>query len=265
MFLFADLLLPQSIDFERNLDDSSRIYYVTSTDSVLSDTYITEANPSSNYNSSTTGALGTSTGGYESRILFDFAMNFSSADTIQSATLNIVCDAISLSPATMNIYAASSNSWNSSTVSWYQSDMGMPWGETGADGTNDRSSWEPPFRAMTNGTYSLNVTAFAQEAASNNETHFGVLLSGLGSHFECKMSESFPITDRPELVMVTSSNAAGNGGSVTSNFATDGMPLMTDGLILAQIQLQLCPMSLSSEHMWNSNFHLILLSKITMI
>jgi len=233
MFLFADLLLPQSIDFEQNLDDSSRIYYVTSTDSVLSDTYITEANPSSNYNSSTTGALGTSTSGYESRILFDFAMNFSAADTIHSATLNIVCDVVSLSPATMNIYAASSNSWNSSTVTWYQSDMGMPWGETGADGTNDRSSWEPPFRAMTNGTYSLNVTAFAQEAASNNETHFGVLLSGLGSHFECKMSESFPITDRPELVMVTSSNAAGNGGSVTSNFATDGMPLMTNGLILA--------------------------------
>ena len=111
--------------------------------------------------------------------------------------------------------------------------MGMPWGEAGADGANDRSSWEPPFRAMTNGTYSLNVTAFAQEAASNNESHFGVLLSGLGSHFECKMSESFPVTDRPELVMVTSSTAAGNGGSVTSNFATDGMPLMAGGLVLA--------------------------------
>lgn len=76
------------------------------------------------------------------------------------------------------------------------------------------------------------MTAFAQEAASSNQSHFSVLLTGLGSHFECKMSESSLVTDRPELVMVTSTAAAGNGGSVVSNFANDGLPLMTGDLIL---------------------------------
>ena len=232
MFLFADVLLPQSIDFEQKLDDSPRISYAISTQSVLSDTHIMEANPSSNYNVSSSGFIGTSVNGFESRILMDFAMNFTSADSIQSATLNIVCDTSSSSPSAMNIYTASPSSWNSSLVTWYQNDLGSPWGEAGADGANDRSAWEPPFRAVSNGTYAINVTAFAQEAASTNQPHFSVLISGLGSHFECKMSEALPVSDRPELVLVTSAVAAGNGGSVVSNFADDGLPLMTGDLIL---------------------------------
>ena len=129
MFLFADVLLPQSIDFEQKLDDSPRISYAISTQSVLSDTHIMEANPSSNYNVSSSGFIGTSVNGFESRILMDFAMNFTSADSIQSATLNIVCDTSSSSPSAMNIYTASPSSWNSSLVTWYQNDLGSPWGE----------------------------------------------------------------------------------------------------------------------------------------
>ena len=204
MFLFADVLLPQSIDFEQSLDDSQRISYAVSTQTVLSDTHIMEANPSSNYNVSSSGFIGTSVNGFESRILMDFEMNFTSADSIQSATLNIVCDATPSSSAAMNLYAAPVSTWNSSIVTWYQKDLASPWADAGADGANDRGAWEPPFRAVSNGTYAINVTAFAQEAASSNQSHFSVLLTGLGSHFECKMSESSLVTDRPELVMVTS-------------------------------------------------------------
>lgn len=232
MFLFADVLIPQSIDFDRELNETTSVSYATSSHTVLSDTHIMEANPLVNYNTSITGFIGTSSTNFESRILMDFEMNYTSADTVQSATLYLACDVDPDSPSTMDIYMASPSSWNASEVTWFDAKMNAAWNIEGADDSSDHGAWEPPFRAMTNGTYALNVTAFAQQAASTNQSTFSVLLAGMGSYYECKMSESFPITDRPELVLVTSSSAAGSGGSVTSNFATNGLPLMTGDLVL---------------------------------
>jgi hypothetical protein len=84
-----------------------------------------------------------------------------------------------------------------------------------------------------NGTFSVNVTAFAQQAASSNSSTLNLLLSATGSEYECVLSDSQQITDRPELVLVTSAFAPGNGGSVTPNFAVNGAPLMSDDFILA--------------------------------
>ena len=178
------------------------------------------------------GYLGISDAGFESRLLFDFAMNFTSSDTVHSATLNIVCDENSLSSSDISIYAATPSSWNSSTVTWAQSDTGSVWNTFGADGAGARSAWEPPFRATTNGTFSINVTAIAQDAAMNNQTSMSILLSALGSEYECYFSETGNLANQPELVLVTSSSAAGNGGSVVSDFAVDGSPLMTGDLVL---------------------------------
>ena len=52
MFLFADVLIPQSIDFDLELDETTSVSYATSSHTVLSDTHIMELNPLVNYNTS---------------------------------------------------------------------------------------------------------------------------------------------------------------------------------------------------------------------
>ena len=232
MFLFADLMLPQAVDYNTELEEQHSVYLVSSVVSVNADTSIEEFNPTTNNNQSSTGFLGISDAGFESRLLFDFPMNFTSSDTVHSATLNIVCDENSLSSSDISIYAATPSSWNSSTVTWSQADLGSMWNTFGADGSSDRSDWEPPFRSTTNGTFSINVTALAQDAAMNNQSSVNILLSALGSEYECYFSETGNLANVPELVLVTSSTAAGDGGSVVSDFAVDGMPLMTGDLVL---------------------------------
>ena len=144
MFLFADLMLPQAVDYDIQLEEQHIVSLVSSVVSVEADTSIEEFNPTSNYNQSGSGYLGISDAGFESRLLFDFAMNFTSSDTVHSATLNIACDENSLSSSDISIYAATPSSWNSSTVTWAQSDTGSMWNTFGADGAGDRSAWEPP-------------------------------------------------------------------------------------------------------------------------
>ena len=232
MFLFADLLLPQAIEYDLELEDQYSVFQVSSVVSVLADTSIEELNPTTNYDQSSTGLLGISDDGDESRLLFEFPMNFTSSDTVHSAILNIVCDENSLATGDISIYAATPSTWNSTTATWIQSDVGVSWELLGADGSNDRGAWEPPFRATTNGTFSLNVTSMAQDAALSNLTSVSILVSALGSEYECYFSDSGNLANRPELVLVTSPTAAGNGGSVISDFAVDGMPLMTGDLLL---------------------------------
>ncbi|MBT60982.1 MAG: hypothetical protein CMA63_05460 [Euryarchaeota archaeon] len=233
MFLFADLLVPQTFNTVPELEEQYTISYVTSTDSALNDTFIQDSNPSSNYNISTDGFLGVSDTGSESRLLFEFPMNFSSSDTVQSATLNLECTVESVVSTNIAVYAAMSSSWNAESVTWMESDMGTPWETSGADGSNDRSFWEPPFRTSVNGTFAVNVTSFAQQAAADNATSLSLVVSAVGSEYECVMSDSLQTADHPELVFVTTANAPGNGGSVTSNFVDDGAALMSDDFILA--------------------------------
>ena len=233
MFLFADLLLPQAMDYEVELAEQHSVSLVTSMISASADTYIDEFNPTTNYNQSSTGYLGVSDAGFESRLLFEFPMNFTSSDTVHSATLNIVCDESSVSSSNIIIYPASLSTWNSTTATWSQSDIGNPWSTFGADSTSDRGAWEPPFRSSTNGTFSLNVTGIAQQAALSNESTVSFLISALDSEYECYFSDSTNLLYQPELVLVTSASAAGNGGSVVSDFAVDDMPLMSGDLILS--------------------------------
>lgn len=225
-------MLPDAIHFETQLEEQQVVSYVTTYDSVLSDTYIEDSSPTANYNQSAVGYVGVSDLGSESRLLFEFAMNYTSSDTIHSATLNISCSRDGALSPDIKIFAASTSAWDSGTVSWDFSQTGSSWAQNGADGVTDRGDWEPPFMASTNGTFSLNVTSFAQQAASSNESKFTILLSGLDSNYECVLSENPSTFERPQLVMVTSSTAAGDGGSVTPDFAEDGQPLMTNDFIL---------------------------------
>ena len=249
MFIFADLLLPQTLDFDVELAEQHHVSLVTSTVSASNDTSLDESNPTSNYNQSGAGLLGISDAGEESRLLFEFPLNYSSSDSIHSATLNIACVEDSLLSTDLSVYATTPSSWNSTTATWTQSDNGVAWSSPGADGSTDRGDWEPPFRSSASGSFALNVTAIAQEAASTNQSSVTLLLSGLGSQYDCSLSESINPLSRPELVLVTSASSAGDGGSVTSDFAVDGMPLMSGDLILtADTTPTLSYNSLIGEH-----------------
>ena len=215
-----------------NLAEQHSVSRVTTTVAASADTYIAEFNPSTNYDQSGSGSLGVSDASFESRLLFEFPINSSSAAVIHSATLNIVCDEDSLASPDLSIYATTPSSWNSTTATWAQSETGVAWSSAGADGSTDRGVWEPPFRSTSSGTFAINVTAIAQDAASTNQSSVNILLSGLGSQYDCSLSESTNPLNRPELILVTSAPAAGNGGSVTSDFAIDGMPLMSGDLVL---------------------------------
>ena len=232
MFLFADLLLPQAVDYDGELAEQHHVSLVTSTVSALTDTALDEFNPTTNYNQSGAGLLGISDTGFDSRLLLEFPLNYTSSVSIHSATLNLVCVEDSLASPDLSIYATTPSSWNSTTATWAQSETGVAWSSAGADGSTDRGVWEPPFRSTSSGTFAINVTAIAQDAASTNQSSVNILLSGLGSQYDCSLSESTNPLNRPELILVTSAPAAGNGGSVTSDFAIDGMPLMSGDLVL---------------------------------
>ena len=131
MFLFADLMLPDALHFEPQLDEQQGISYATTYNSVLSDTYIDESNSTTNFNQSAVGFVGQSDAGSESRLLFEFGMNYTSSDTIHSATLDISCSKSGALSPEIRIYPASTSSWDSGTVSWDFSHTGSLWSVSG--------------------------------------------------------------------------------------------------------------------------------------
>ena len=232
MFLIADLFVPQAVPEWRELDEQPVVFSVTTSDAPTYDTVISDTNPNTIGNQSDEGGVGISEFGQESRLLFTFPMNLTSSSSIQSATLDLECTTDSISATQINIYTAHANAWNDSEATWMQSDTNLPWDAQGADGASDRGAWEPPFRASANGTFSLNVTAHAQQAAASNNSELNILVSGNGALYTCDLLESQAINNRPSLTVVSSATAAGDGGSMSSVFAEDGQSLMTDDFIL---------------------------------
>jgi hypothetical protein len=118
MFLLADLLLPQTLEGWTELDDEISPQHVVSTHSPTADTYISLANPSSTYNTSASGILSTGVMA-DSRLLLRFPMNYTSGDTIHSATLNLQCTTDVIGSSDMTVFAGEmKRSWNGSFASW---------------------------------------------------------------------------------------------------------------------------------------------------
>ncbi|MEJ6716226.1 MAG: hypothetical protein QNL20_04035, partial [Euryarchaeota archaeon] len=232
MFLLADLLVPQAVPQWNQLEEQSIVFSVTTTDTATHDSVISDANPNTIGNQSESGDIGISAMGVESRLLFTFPMNLTSSDSIQSATLDLECTTESLSTEEIKVYTASTIAWNDSEATWMESDLNTPWDEQGVNGASDRSAWEPPFRASGNGTFSLNVTAHAQQALANSNSELNLLVSGLGAFYSCDLSESQSLNNRPDLTVVSTNTPAGNGGSMVSTFAENGEPLMTGDFLL---------------------------------
>ncbi len=118
MFIFADLLLPQALEYDTELAEQHHVSLVTSTVAASYDTSLDESNPTSNSNQTESALLGISDIGFDSRLLFGFPLNYTSSDSIHSATLNLVCVEASLASPDLSIYATTPSSWNSTTATW---------------------------------------------------------------------------------------------------------------------------------------------------
>ena len=185
MFLLADLILPQTLEGWTEFEDEITPQRVVSTHTPSADTYISMAAPTSTYNTSVDGILSSGMMA-ESRLLLRFPMNFTSSDTIHSATLNLQCNTNDVAPADISIFAAEmKETWNGSYASWSIFASNMPWAATGADGASDRGVWEPSVKATGNGTVALNITSIAQTTALNNLGNLSVIVSSLGATYEC--------------------------------------------------------------------------------
>ncbi len=232
LFLFADLALPSAMPEWKELEDTPAVSRVISSVSPSEDTYIDSFYPNDNFEQASNGTLD---GGITTptRLLFSFNLSFGSTDTIHSATLSLTCTTDAIVSTDIAIYPATiTTSWNVTQVTWTNSATNIMWNSPGADGSSERGVWEPPHRAMVNGTMLVNVTALAQQAASNNQNTLELIVASEGAEYTCAMSESSIVSQRPSLTLDTSSSAAGNGGSVTADFVEEGASLMTGDFIL---------------------------------
>ncbi|MDA8639325.1 DNRLRE domain-containing protein, partial [Candidatus Poseidonia alphae] len=236
MFLLADLLLPQTLEGWTELDDEISPQHVVSTHSPTADTYISMASPSSTYNTSASGVLSSGLMA-DSRLLLRFPMNYTSSDTVHSATIDLQCTTDVLGPTAMSVYAGEmKRSWNGSYASWSVYADNMMWSELGANGASDRGVWEPPVEVTGNGTVSLNVTSIAQTAARNNLGNLSVIVSSLGAEYECHLLETTSTSNRPQLILNTTSSTPNAPPTIeTALPIPDGAPWMESDFLLKPV------------------------------
>ena len=236
MFLFADLALHHTMEGWSELEEEHSPQHVLSTHYVNADTYISEANPMSTYNTSVTGLL-SNTEMNQARLLLRFPMNYTASDTIHTAEVQLQCVTNEPAPAAMSAYVAEmKQEWNGTYASWFIYKNGQIWFEQGGEDDADRGAWEPPATLVGNGTLTLNVTSIAQHAAKSNNANLSIIVASTGSPYTCDMSETTATGNEPKLVMNTSSTPASQGASVATDLPVDdGMPWMTSDFLLQPV------------------------------
>ena len=238
MFLSADILVTQTAVEKPNLEDVDVNQTSTQTESVNSQVYISSMATSINFGSEQNTLVGVNST-YEARGLINFANAVNYGDTIQSATLSIFCTNQYSSIGSISAFASSvEKPWKESDATWDNSNSTIFWQTPGADEIGvDRSDWELPAaktQISTTGVYnySFNVTKLAQQDSVENKTTFDFLLSAVGGMLQCAEINNATTSYHPELFLEISSVSPGDGGSVISDFAVDGMPLMSNDFIL---------------------------------
>ena len=236
MFLFADLALPHTMEGWSELEEANTPSRVISAHSVNADTYLSEANPTSTYNTSASGTLSEGMLN-QGRLLLRFPMNFTSADTVHDAKIELQCTTDELAPTIMTAYVAEmKRTWNGSYASWFAYKNNQAWDEAGGEGDADRGAWEPPVTLTSNGTLTLNVTSIAQQAARSNNGNLSVVVASFGAAYDCDMSEATTASNRPQLILDTSSSAASAGASVATDLPIDdGAPWMESDFLLQPV------------------------------
>lgn len=237
MFLSADILVTQTALEKPILEDNKNVQ--TSIRNVVASSmvHISSADVNTNFAGEINTLVGVNATD-EARGLVQFNNVVNSNDAVQSAILSMHCDDV-YAPNTINeinIYAASvEKPWRDTESTWINSDSTNFWQTAGADDvSSDRSEWEVPAtktQTSTSGVYnySFNVTKLVQQDSVDNKSTFDFILSAVGGMLQCGATT---VVYPPQLLIETSSVTPGDGGSVTSDFVTDGMPLLSNDFIL---------------------------------
>ena len=231
LFLIADVGVPLMSN-DAVLDEAPNVARATAQLSPVQDVGIlsTATTSSEGADSADIGDLG-ATG--EGRLLLEFNLGLTSASTVESATLDLQCSSVAPMPGDTAFHAARVlPSWNASDATWAMADAFDSWALAGLDGVDtDRGVWEPPLHASSNGTFSLNVTALAQEAAVES-SNLSMVIAATGDAFECQLSEAVASVARPLLTVVSTSTATTSGGTITPDMPANGTALVNHAPIL---------------------------------
>ena len=235
MFLLADMALPHTMEGWSTLDEEGdhRPQFAIQNHGVQADTYISQSSVSSTYNTSATGPLSDASNA-ESRLLLRFPMNYTAADTILDARIELQCNTTQTGNTDMQAFTAGMDRfWNGSWVSWNNFAAGALWSLPGADDLGDRTDWEPPTTLSSNGTLTLNVTSLAQNSAKANQDMMSVIVSSLGATYSCHLSETTVSGYAPVFIVNAASTPASAGGEVEADLPVEnGAPWMESDFIL---------------------------------
>ena len=227
--------MPQTLDGWSELDDENPVHRAVSSHSVDADTYLSEAAPSSAYNSSDSGTLSDGIG-QQSRILLRFPMNFTQSDTVHEANIELECTTEILGSPELKVYVAEMEEfWNSSFASWNVYENNQLWDLAGADerrteghGNLGIADWKRHLDAERH--------PLAQHGSLKRTLPVRILAS-YGAEYACAMSESIVAADRPTLnIDATTGTAASAGATVSTDLPVpDGAPWMEADFLLKPV------------------------------
>ena len=236
MFLFADLALPQAVPEwnDEELEEPPIVSQTTYYSSATKDTAIDSTNPNTNYGTQDIVELGSSVSG-ESRILISFNNTVPSGELVTDANLNLTCGIDPIDIAPINIYVSRmKRTWHETNATWNNPDTSADWDLFGADGDSDHGPWEPPFYGYANNTFSIDVTAIVQDAVINSRGTIDLLLAASGSPYDCYLTDSAVVANRPSLGITHQNGTHANGATLNPNFVEDGAALMnSDSFLLS--------------------------------
>ena len=234
LFLIADVGVPL-MSTDAVLEEAPNVARATAQLSPVQDVGILSTATTSSEGADTAdiGDLGSSG---EGRLLLEFNLGLTSTSTVESATLDLECISVASMPGDTAFHAARVlPSWNASDATWAMADALNNWALAGVEGVDtddkDRGVWEPPLHASSNGTFSLNVTALAQQAAADS-SNLSMVIAATGDAFECQLSEAVATAARPLLTVVSTSTATTSGGTITPDMPVNGTALVNHAPIL---------------------------------
>ena len=238
MFLSADLLVAQSNHNFEDFEDENITSNTPVRPTFIGETYISNIDSNFDFSGQPTNLIGVNSSN-EARGMYGFLNIITAVQTVESATLNLHCSVVDGSPINQ-IKSYSSNifrDWRAGEATWFNANFSTFWQQSGGDGSNDRSQWEPPAtytQVGSTGIYkvSYNVTHLVQQSAINFEQSFDFIISSVGGMLDCEKANNQNLTYEPELILIVNSLSPGDGGSVESNFASNNTALMSPNFIL---------------------------------
>ena len=222
------------------LDVDSRPAWATGSSTSAIDTGLNLSSPNATHGSDANLNL-TNISGMESVLLFSFPLTtpsgpIPSAGSIQSATLTLYITG-GMSQGSMYAFAAPLKAeFDEGNATWFNSTHNSTWQVGGANGTNDRGSWEPRSNSFSSSSssFSINVTSIAQSALASNNNDVNLTVSSVGLGILTVASREHPTTaKRPSMSFVYDSTppAAGSaiirGGPVNDSVPTTGAFTLT--------------------------------------